>query len=195
MTSHLEQFAAYRGYLFTLACRMLGRAEDAEDLLQETFLRWHETSLQSIRSPKAFLTTVVKNLCANHLRSARVRKEECVEATALEALQEQNDQVLEPFSVSESLNAGLAILLERLSSNERAVFLLREVFDCEFDEIAVMLEKNATNCRQILKRAREHLTSSQARFAASANELDLLARQFARTCATGDLPALVAALY
>src|ERR1700748_1303539 len=114
MTNHLEQFAAYRAYLYTLACRLLGRAEDAEDLLQDTFLRWQQTSLRTIRSPRAFLTTILKNLCANRLRSARFRKEECVADEALERISDETGAAHDPFSVTESLNEALAVVLERL---------------------------------------------------------------------------------
>jgi len=193
--NHLEQFAAYRAYLFTLACRILGRAEDAEDLLQDTFVHWQQTSLANIRSPKAFLTTILKNLCSNYLSSARLRREECVDAAALEALQppDLNDPSL-PTLLSDSLASAFAVLLEQLSPRERAVFLLREVFDCEFEEIGTIISKSTTNCRQILKRARQHITSNCPRFAASPMELDSLTRQFAQTCASGDLEGLVSLL-
>ena len=187
MTTHLSLFAEYRGYLFSLAQRILGSRTDAEDLLQETFLRWQQTTLEQIRSPKAFLGTVLKRLCLNHLQSAHTRREMSVDTHDPEpALSEQSDAF-------ESLPA-LTILLERLSPKERAVLLLREVFDCDYDEIAVVISKRADTCRQLLRRARQHLTNARSRFEVSPEQLQKLARQFALTCVSGDLKSLVTAL-
>jgi len=190
MTTHLSVFAEYRGYLFSLAQRILGSRTDAEDLLQETFIRWQQTSLAQIRSPKAFLATVLKRLCLNHLQSAHTRREINVNPNAPEpALAEQSAY----NSALESLCA-LTILLERLSPKERAVLLLREVFDCDYDEIALVISKRADTCRQLLRRARQHLTDARARFEVSPEQVQILARQFALTCASGDLKGLVTAL-
>lgn len=191
MMNHLEEFAACRAYLFSLACRILGRVEDAEDLLQETFLHWQQTSLTNIRSSKAFLTTVLKNLCLNHLQSARLRKEECVDPSSLEPLLATS--LCDP-SLADSLTEALLVLFQRLAPKERTVFLLREVFDCEFEEIAAIIEKNAANCRQILRRSRQHLTANSSRFAASPSQVQSLAQQFTRTCESGDLEGLVSVL-
>ena len=190
MTTHLSVFAEYRGYLFALAQRILGSRTDAEDLLQETFIRWQQTSLAQIRSPKAFLATVVKRLCLNQLQSAHTRREINVGPHGPEpALSEES-----PYkNAFESLTA-LTILLERLSPKERAVLLLREVFDCDYDEIALVISNHADTCRQLLRRARQHLADTRARFEVSPEQLQTLARQFALTCASGDLKGLVNAL-
>ena len=186
MTTHLSVFTEYRGYLFSLAQRVLGSRADAEDLLQETFIRWQQTSLAQIRSPKAFLATVVKRLCLNHLQSAQARREVNVDPHGPEpALPEQ--------TMFESLSA-LTILLERLSPKERAVLLLRDVFDCDYDEIASVISKRADTCRQLLRRARQHVADARARFEVSPEQLQKLARQFALACASGDLKGLVTAL-
>ena len=187
MTTHLSVFAEYRGYLLSLAQRILGSRTDAEDLLQETFIRWQQTSLAQIRSPKAFLTTVLKRLCLNHLQSAQTRRELNVDPHGHEpALSEQSNAF-------ESLSA-LTILLERLSPKERAVLVLRDVFDCDYDEIALVICKRADTCRQLLRRARQHLSDARARFEVSPEQLQKLARQFALTCTSGDLKGLVTAL-
>lgn len=186
MTTHISVFTEYRGYLFSLAQRVLGSRADAEDLLQETFIRWQQTSLAQIRSPKAFLATVVKRLCLNHLQSAQNRREINVDPHGPEpALPEQN--------MFESVSA-LTILLERLSPKERTVLLLREVFDCDYDEIASVISKRADTCRQLLRRAHQHVANARARFEVSPEQLQRLARQFALTCAGGDLKGLVTAL-
>jgi RNA polymerase sigma-70 factor (ECF subfamily) len=189
MNTHLSVFAEYRGYLFSLAQRILGSRTDAEDLLQETFIRWQQTSLAQIRAPKAFLATVVKRLCLNHLQSAQTRREMNVDHHGAEPSSEQSADK----NVFESLSA-LTILLERLSPKERVVLLLRDVFDCDYDEIALVTRKRADTCRQLLRRARQHLADARARFEVSPEQLHKLARQFALTCASGDLKELVTAL-
>src|SRR6185436_17490931 len=187
MTSHLSVFAEYREYLFSLAQRILGSRTDAEDLLQETYIRWQQTTLAQIRSPKAFLATVMKRLCLNHLQSAQTRREVNVDPNAPEHAVAQQSGVLESLS-------ALTILLERLSPKERAVLLLRDVFDCDYDEIALVISKRADTCRQLLRRARQHLIDTRARFEVSPEQLHKLASQFAHTCASGDLKGLVSAL-
>jgi len=187
MTTHLSVFAEYREYLFSLAQRILGSRPDAEDLLQETFIRWQQTSLAQIRSPKAFLATVIKRLCLNHLQSAQTRREVNVDPSGPEAVWPVESV---QKNVVESLSA-LTILLERLSPKERAVLLLRDVFDCDYDEIALVISKRAGTCRQLLRRARQHLADARARFEVSPEQLQKLARQFAVTCASGDLKGLV----
>jgi len=167
-----------------LAQLVLGSRADAEDLLQETFIRWQQTSLAQIRSPKAFLATVIKRLCLNHLQSAQTRREISVDPP---------EPALPEKHVFESLSA-LKILLERLSPKERTVLLLRDVFDCDYDEIALVISKRADTCRQLLRRAHQHLTDARARFEVSPEQLQKLARQFALTCASGDLKGLVTAL-
>jgi RNA polymerase sigma-70 factor (ECF subfamily) len=198
--SHLEVFAEYRAYLFSIACRMLGCAMDAEDLLQETFVQWQQTALGKIRSPKAFLATVVRNLCLNHLQSARVRREERLESLdkSMSALLPMEQLAKNPgcdpesaASLTDSLCLALQVLFERLPPKERLVFLLREVFDYDYEEIGRVVRKNATNCRQMLLRARRHITSDRLQFIVSPEQLDQLVRQFARTCSTGDLEGLV----
>jgi RNA polymerase sigma-70 factor (ECF subfamily) len=190
VTTHLSVFAEYREYLLSVAQRILGGRTDAEDLLQETFIRWQQTSLVEIRSPKAFLATVVKRLCLNYLQSAHVRREVNVEPDGSEPAVSENSVERYPLA---SLSA-LTILLERLSPKERAVLLLRDVFDCDYDEIASVISNRADTCRQLLRRARQHLADARTRFEVSPDQLKKLARQFALTSASGDLQGLVTAL-
>jgi len=190
VTNHLSVFAEYREYLLSVAQRILGGRTDAEDLLQETFIRWQQTSLVEIRSPKAFLATVVKHLCLNHLQSAQVRRELNVEPDGSEPALSENS--VERYALA-SLSA-LTILLERLSPKERAVLMLRDVFDCDYDEIASVISNRADTCRQLLRRARQHLADARTRFEVSPDQLKKLARQFALTSTSGDLKGLVTAL-
>ena len=173
-----------------MAQRILGSRPDAEDLLQETFIRWQQTSLAQIRAPKAFLATVLKRLCLNHLQTAQSRREIKVDPHDQEpAFREES-----PYKNTFDSLSALTILLERLSPKERAVLLLREVFDCDYDEIALVISKRTETCRQLLRRARQHLADAPARFEVSPEQLQKLARKFAVTCASGDLKGLVTVL-
>ena len=188
--THLELFAEFRASLLAQACRMLGSAGDAEDLLQETFLRWQQTALKRIKSPRAFLTTVIRNLCRNHLQSARVRYEALpLDISLLTEATEVADD-----SLRESLAGALRLVLERLPPKERLVFLLREAFDYEYEEIAAIIRKSATNCRQMLGRARKHIATGRARFVIKQGQLEKLKCQFAHACSTGNATGLVALL-
>lgn len=190
--THLELFAEYRTFLFAQAQRMLGSASDAEDLVQETFLRWQQTARKRIKSPRAFLITVVRNLCRNYLQSARVRHEDSLETLELETLRPSTESADD--SLRESLTTALRLVLERLPPKERLVFLLREAFDYEYEEIAATIRKSATNCRQMLGRARKHIASGRSRFIIKQEQLEKLKRQFAHACSTGNATGLVALL-
>src|SRR5579863_5502704 len=141
-TSRLATFNQNRGLLFSIAYRMLGSVADAEDMLQDAFIRWQQASNSDIRSPKAFLITVVSRLCINHLQSARVQREEYIGQWLPEPL--VTDRGSDPFELlraDESISMAFLVLLERLTPDERAVFLLHEVFDYEYPEIAAALGK------------------------------------------------------
>src|SRR5207247_10513593 len=128
----LATFNRYRSLLFSVAYRMLGSVADAEDMLQETFIRWQQAPDDDIRSRRAFLVTIISRLCINHLQSARVKREEYVGQWLPEPL--ATDPGNNPFGiikVDESLSLAFLLLLERLTPVERAVFLLREVFEYE----------------------------------------------------------------
>src|SRR5258705_10677805 len=136
----LATFDQYRGVLFSIAYRMIGSVADAEDMLQETFIRWQESTDENIESPRAFLVTIISRLCINHLQSARVRREEYVGEWLPEPI--VTDPSSDPFGmikVDESLSMAFLVLLERLTPIERAVFLLREVFEYEYSEVAKMV--------------------------------------------------------
>src|SRR5690242_15601774 len=136
----LNVFNEYRGLLFSIAYRMLGTVADAEDMLQEAFIRWQQASTDEIRSPRAFLVTIISRLCINHLHSARVQREEYVGQWLPEPLvTDSGRDPLGMIKVDESLSMAFLVLLERLAPVERAVFLLREVFEYEYAEIAAIL--------------------------------------------------------
>jgi RNA polymerase sigma-70 factor (ECF subfamily) len=128
-----QVFNQYRGLLFSIAYRMLGSVADAEDMVQETFIRWQRASEEEIRSTRAFLVTVVSRLCINHFESMRVRREEYVGQWLPEpVVTERNTDPFSLLRVDESLSMAFLVLLERLAPVERAVFLLREVFDYDY---------------------------------------------------------------
>ncbi|HWS70959.1 MAG TPA: sigma-70 family RNA polymerase sigma factor, partial [Thermoanaerobaculia bacterium] len=165
----LAAFDEHRGLLFSIAYRMLGSVADAEDVLQDGFLRWLQAAGDDIRSPKAFLITIVTRLSINHLQSARVQREEYVGQWLPEPLLtgEASDPA-DLLQAGESLSIAFLVLLERLNPTERAVFLLREVFDYDYAEVAVALGRSEASCRQILRRAKQHVRAGRPRFRASA---------------------------
>ena len=184
----LEEFDQNRGLLFSIAYRMLGSVADAEDVLQETFIRWLNARAEDIRSPKAFLITIITRLSINQLQSARVRREEYIGQWLPEPL------VAPAAEGGDSLSIAFLVLLERLNPTERAVFLLREVFDYQYPEIAAALETTEANCRQILKRAKQHVRAGRPRFKTSEQEHDALLQQFQETILSGDVATLASLL-
>jgi RNA polymerase sigma-70 factor (ECF subfamily) len=191
----LATFDQYRSLLFSIAYRMLGSVADAEDMLQETFIRWQQSGDETVRSPRAFLVTIVSRLCINQLQSARVQREEYVGQWLPEPI--VTDPASDPFGVirvDESLSMAFLVLLERLTPVERAVFLLREVFEYEYVEIASILGQTEANCRQILRRARQHVSALRPRFATSAHQQSDLFERFLGAVRTGEMEGLVALL-
>jgi RNA polymerase sigma-70 factor (ECF subfamily) len=191
----LATFDQYRSLLFSVAYRMLGRVADAEDMLQETFMRWQQAPDQEIRSPRAFLVTIISRLCINHLQSARVQREEYVGTWLPEPIVSgPGSDPLELVRVDESLSMAFLVMLERLTPVERAVFLLREVFEYEYSEIANVLGQSEANCRQILSRARQHVAAMRPRFKTSQRKKTDLLERFLKATSSGDLEGLVALL-
>jgi RNA polymerase sigma-70 factor (ECF subfamily) len=191
----LATFDQYRGLLFSIAYRMLGTIADAEDMLQETFIRWHQSADQNIRAPRAFLVTIISRLCLNHLQSARVQREEYVGEWLPEPLvTDPNSDPLRTLKIDESLSMAFLVLLERLTPVERAVFLLHEVFNYKHTEIAEILDQSEANCRQVLRRARQHVGAVGHRFKANIQESTDLLDRFLQATRTGDMEGLVALL-
>jgi len=189
------QFTAARPMLFAIAYRMVGSVMDAEDLVQDAYLRWREAPETDVRAPAAYLTTIVTRLAINHLRRARTRRETYVGPWLPEPL--VTDPAADPAAtteLAESLSVAFLVLLERLAPVERAVFLLHDVFDLEYAEIANVVEKTETNCRQILARARERVGAVRRRFDADARRAAALLERFNAAAGSGDLEGLVALL-
>jgi len=199
----LAVFEEHRPLLFSIAYRMLGSVADAEDAVQETFLRWRKASAEEIRSPKAFLVTIVSRLCINQLESARARREEYVGEWLPEPLvTDPGSDAGEAARVGESVSMALMLLLERLTPAERAVFLLHEVFDYRHGEIAEALGLTEAGSRQLLRRARQDVQVTRPRLrpaaggegegvGASASVHRELLQGFAEAARSGDMERLV----
>jgi RNA polymerase sigma-70 factor, ECF subfamily len=192
-------FQAYKPLLFSIAYNMLGSVMDAEDCVQEAFLRWYKANndgeMEAVRSPKAYLSMIVTRVCIDQLRSARVQRERYVGVWLPEPLVTVDESSVTGMAeLSEALSMAFLHLLEQLSPIERAVFLLRQVFDYEYVEIAGMVQKSEENCRQIMRRARQHLGTNRALYAASRERQDTILQQFISACASGDMEGLLALL-
>jgi RNA polymerase sigma-70 factor (TIGR02957 family) len=193
----VEAFEELRPRAFAIAYRMLGSVSEAEDVVQEAYLRLHraEQAGERIESPRAYLSTVVTRLAIDGLRSARARRETYVGEWLPEPL--LADPEADPArqaEVADTLSLAFLVLLETLSPEQRAVFLLREVFDYPYDRIAEIVGKSEANVRQLAVRARRHVEEGRTRFDASREQREQLADRFFAAATEGDLPALEALL-
>lgn len=196
MTSHDTEapdlFEASRRRLLSLAYRMLGSIGEAEDVVQETWLRWHEADRQVLKTPAAWLTTVATRLCLDRLR--RLQRERTVIGAGW--LPEPWFEEIAPspeddLSLASELSYGVLLMLERLTPEERAALLLHEVFDCPYDEIARALDRNAAHCRQIVKRAKERVRAGRRRRPVGAQASQALVQQFLDAIRQQDKQALM----
>jgi RNA polymerase sigma-70 factor, ECF subfamily len=185
-------FNQYRVLLFSIAYRLLGSATDAEDIVQEAFLHWLQSSDEEVRSPRAYLSTVVVRLCLDQMRSARAQREVYVGPWLPEPiLTGPSNEPAETSILAESLSFAFLVMLEKLGPLERAIFLLREVFDYDYTEIATIVGKSEANCRQILHRAHQHLGQRRPRFDVSREQQNRIVRQFLRASTRGDMDGLL----
>lgn len=188
-------FDEYRPYLFAIAYRMLGSVMDAEDIVQETFLRWQRAPTTEVQSPKAYLAAVTTRLCLDALRSARAKREVYIGPWLPEPLIAAPEGGMEETAVlHESLSMAFLVLLERLTPTERAVFLLHDVFTYDFAAIAAMVGKSEANCRQLASRARREIVAHRPRFEPSPERRTQMTEQFIAACRGGDLHGLLSLL-
>jgi RNA polymerase sigma-70 factor, ECF subfamily len=186
LSADLESVESFRPLLFSIAYRMLGSVMEAEDMVQETFLKYVTVPEREVREPKALLTTIVTHLCIDQLKSARVQRENYIGTWLPEPLL-TGDVETDNTALSDNISMAFMVLLESLSPIERAVFLLREVFDYEYDEIAEMVGKSATNCRQYYSRAKKYIAEHRTRFKPSpAHQLELT-NAFIQAVTAGDV--------
>ena len=188
-----EEFEELRPSAFAIAYRMLGSVSEAEDVVQEGFLRLHRARAggERIESPRAYLSTVVSRLSLDHLRSARVRRETYVGEWLPEPLlASADDDPARKAEMADSLSLAFLVLLESLSPEQRAAFLLREVFDEPYDRIAEIVGTSEQNARQLATRARRHVKQRRPRFQASREQQEELATRFFAAADEGDLQGL-----
>lgn len=188
----LADFETHRPRLIRLAYRMLGEVGEAEDVVQDAWLRWREARPATIDTPSAWLTQVVTRLCLDRMKSARARRETYVGPWLPEPLIEELPT--DPLERAEDVSVAFLLALERLSPLERAVFLLHEVFDADYAAVARALGRSEAACRQLVTRARQHLKDARPRFTVSDDEAARLAAAFMRAAATQDWSALGALL-
>jgi len=190
----VETFETYRRSLFAIAYRMLGSAMDAEDMVQETYLRYQAAKPETIHSLQAYLTTILTHLCLDHLQLAYQKREVYVGPWLPEPiLTEETPDEADPekrVEREESISLAFLVLLEQLQPFERAVFLLREVFAYEFAEIATMLEKSEAACRRSFSRAKQHLIEGRPRFKPAPDQHRHLLTSFQEAVERGDMTTL-----
>src|SRR5258708_32126441 len=191
----MESFETYRSRLFAMAYRMLGSAMDAEDMVQETYLRYQRTPPETITSLKAFLTTIISRLCVDQLHLAHRKREQYLGPWLPEPIiTTETLEVISPeerVDREESISMAFLLLLEQLQPVERAVFLLREVFDYDYAEIATFLGKSEVACRQWFSRAKKHLADHRPRFSTPPETQRQMLTSFQRALQAGEMGALV----
>ncbi|WP_328908203.1 RNA polymerase sigma-70 factor [Streptomyces sp. NBC_00234] len=185
-----EAFVAHRNLLFTVAYEMLGSAADAEDVLQETWLRWAKVDVDEVHDHRAYLVRITTRQSLNRLRTMQRRKEAYIGPWLPEPLLTAPD-VAQDVELAESVSMALMLVLETLSPTERAVFVLREVFEVGYDEIAAAVDKSPAAVRQIAHRARLHVDARRPRQAVSPRETRAALESFQRALETGDLQELL----
>jgi RNA polymerase sigma-70 factor (ECF subfamily) len=192
-------FARHRPRVFAVAYRLVGTVSDAEDVVQETWLRWNGVDPAEIRSAEAWLVTAAGRLGIDHLRRLRARRESYVGPWLPEPIVEAAGASPEPtpeekLSLADDVSIALLHMLERLAPDERAAFLLHEAFDYDYGELSALLGKSEAACRQIVSRARRRVADERPRFGAGAGEHERLAAAFSRALATENPAALIACL-
>lgn len=185
-----DPFLTHRGLLFTVAYEILGSAADAEDVLQESWLRWADVDRARVHDPRAYLVRIVTRQSLNQLRSVSRRREDYVGPWLPEPLLTTPD-VADDVVLAESVSLAMLTVLETLTPTERAVFVLREVFDVPFDEIADAVDKTSATVRQIAHRARDHVAARRPRMEVDASEHDRVVRRFIAALDSGDMQGLM----
>jgi len=190
----VAEFEDRRGRLFGLAYRLLGSAHEAEDAVQDAYLRWNRADRKQIEHPGGWLAKVVTNLCLNRLTAARATRERYVGQWLPEPVPTDTLGPLETVEQRDSVSFAVLVLLERLTPAERAVFVLREAFGYGHREIAEVMELSEANCRQLYRRATQHVAEHRPRFQPDRDQRERLATRFLAAATTGNLRDLEALL-
>lgn len=187
-----ETFLEYRSLLFSVAYSMLGVIADAEDIVQDTFESWLKVDTTNVQRPKSYLVKAVTNKCITHHEKIRRERENYIGPWLPEPLiADETQGAWKRVEMFHPLSLGIMIMLEKLTAQERAVFLLKEIFSYDYDEIAEIINKTNDNCRQIFKRAQQHLKDDRKRFEIDMAAHERIFRQFLQACTEGDMDGLI----
>jgi RNA polymerase sigma-70 factor, ECF subfamily len=186
-----DDFEPHRRFLVGLAYRMLGSVAEAEDVAHDAFVRWCDVDRGAVVEPRAYLARMVSRLCLDRMKSARAKREVYVGTWLPEPIVDDGD----PASIASDLSVALLMTLERLSPIERAAFLLHDVFDMDYADIAAVLERSEPACRQLAARARDHVREDRPRYTASEDDSARLATAFHAAMLTGDVAAIAQLLH
>lgn len=188
-----ELFLDNRNLLFSIAYDMLGNVSEAEDMVQETYIKWMGSN-EIVSYPKAYLVKIVTNLSINYLDLARKKREQYVGVWLPGPVVQKAGSTFQPAEMYHALSIGLMVLLEKLSPLERAVFLLKEIFSYDHREIAEVVGKTEENCRQLLARAKKQLGNDQKRFQIDMQSHEEILKRFIEACSAGDMDKLITLL-
>ncbi|HEX9512446.1 MAG TPA: sigma-70 family RNA polymerase sigma factor [Puia sp.] len=192
MINKTEIFLEYKGLLFSMAYNMLGNIDAAEDIVQDTFLKWMEIPSDTVTHTKAFLVKIVTNKCINYLHSARIKREEYVGIWLPEPLQNYTpDKTHAKIETYHALSIGMLVLMEKLTPQERAIFLLKEIFAYDYFELAEIFDKSTDNCRQIFKRAKDNLGKDVRRFEVDMKVHEKILNNFLQALSEGNMEDLI----
>jgi RNA polymerase sigma-70 factor, ECF subfamily len=194
-SEHAERFTHLRPLLFTIVYEILGSATESDDVLQDSYLRWSDVDLATVQDTKSYLAQLVTRQALNALRDSARRREDYIGPWLPEPLLLDDRDASADVVLAESVSMGMLVLLETLSPDERAVFVLREVFDFDYDEIAAAVGKEPATVRKVAHRAREHVQARRRRFApADSARTTQITEQFMTAATTGDMDGLLAIL-
>jgi RNA polymerase sigma-70 factor (ECF subfamily) len=185
-----DTFEEHRPILAKLAYRMLGSLPDADDVVQDAYLRWSLEDRATVRSPRAYLSSIVTRLCIDRRQSIEERKKTYIGPWLPDPIVDPADRL----ETAESVSLALLLILESLSPVERAAYLLRRIFEYDYGELAEILGKSEVNCRQLVSRAEEHIQRRRPRFEARSDEAERLTTAFLDACTSGDMKALLEVL-
>ncbi|WP_237102548.1 RNA polymerase sigma factor SigJ [Nonomuraea sp. MG754425] len=192
---HAERFTVLRPLLFTIVYEILGSATESDDVLQDSYLRWAKVDLAAVRDTKSYLARLVTRQALNALRASKRRREEYVGSWLPEPLLLSEDDASADVVLAESVSMAMLVLLETLTPDERAVFVLREVFEFDYDEIAAVVDRSVVTVRQMAHRARGHVQARRRRFdPVDAGTCTRITEQFMSAAATGDMGELLSLL-
>ena len=192
--SKTEIFLEYRSFLFSVAYNMLGAVADAEDIVQDTYEKWLTIDQDQVKHPKSYLVKIVTNKCINQLNKLKRERETYIGPWIPEPLVSTEDSSTASIEMFHPLSIGIMMMLEKLTALERAVFLLKEIFSYDYDEIAEITGKTNDNCRQIFRRAQQHIRDDKKRFAVDMNAHERIFKKFLQACTDGDINSLISLL-